>query len=216
MSKCFYSPRRKTSSNIINLKLWLIKIKHSCLDSSMLLVLSRIFRTPHVCRRDMRSAVLIKDRILSPEHSPAMLGWQLAWCSARPGAPMGGQPELALQHPCHGAGAGLGLCSGAQRVGKSKTSPRWAGQLGCSRKSCLCSVTASELWHSPIAQPWAGAALGVPCLQAGLAAGAALAGDGDNNFSSTSLLIISSPVTGGSRFCEGCFFTHSVTDIKLT
>lgn len=38
--------RRKTSSDIRNLKLWLIKIKHQCLDSSVLLALIRIFKEP--------------------------------------------------------------------------------------------------------------------------------------------------------------------------
>lgn len=64
--------RRRTSSSILHLKWWFTKTKHSCLDSSMLLEVSRICKEPSSFQNcsSVPSIVLIK----AEESSPRALG----------------------------------------------------------------------------------------------------------------------------------------------
>lgn len=145
---------------------------------------------------------------------------------SNPWVPTGEQPELALQHPCHWGEGWDGLFLAGQRdSGEKQSQPQVRRGAGMLLGRAVPAQSPPQL-HGLRALPTFPQPFPKAHVQGLGQEGPAcrfrrqqwLPGvvDDDNNFSSTLLSITSSPMTGGSRFCEGCFFTHSVTDIKLT
>lgn len=154
------------------------------------------------------SPVLPKDRMVSlgqPCHAAA------GTVPCHPWGSQGSSWAGAVQ-PCLGELLG---CPRGRETRQKQTCPGSGGSWAAAGRA-VCAQSPPQLPGLRASPPATGAALGAPCPRFRWHQRLPVAVDGADNFSSTLHLVISSPVTGGYGFCEGCFFTHSVADIKLT